>query len=44
MKNLELCPNSTQMPRATVDADGWCSEHGWDCDDAWDHHDDEQEG
>lgn len=33
MKNIELCPVSSLMPRATVDGDGWCSEHGWDCDD-----------
>lgn len=27
------CPNSTQTPPAVVDDDGFCTEHGWDCDD-----------
>ena len=27
------CPVSAQIPTAVVDEDGFCSEHGWDCDD-----------
>ena len=27
------CPVSAQIPPAVVDKDGFCSEHGWDCDD-----------
>lgn len=27
------CPVSAQTPPAVVDKDGFCSEHGWDCDD-----------
>lgn len=29
----EFCPTSTRRPRAVVDAEGFCQEHGWDCDD-----------
>lgn len=30
---VENCPVSSQTPPATVDDDGYCTEHGWDCDD-----------
>lgn len=33
-KIIENCPVSEQTPPAQVDEDGFCSEHGWDCDDA----------
>lgn len=33
MRNQQLCPVSTWTPRATVDDEGWCQEHGWECDD-----------
>ncbi|MDN6374263.1 MAG: hypothetical protein L0K12_15280 [Brevibacterium aurantiacum] len=29
----ENCPNSTVIPPAVVNDDGFCTEHGWDCDD-----------
>lgn len=32
-KTTENCPISEQTPPAQVDEDGWCDEHGWDCDD-----------
>lgn len=25
------CPASTHLPAATIDADGFCTEHGWEC-------------
>lgn len=33
-KTTENCPISEQTPPAQIDEDGWCDEHGWDCDDA----------
>lgn len=32
-KTIETCPCSRQTPPAVVDDDGWCYEHGWDCED-----------
>jgi hypothetical protein len=31
--NPSNCPVSTKTPPAQVDDDGFCSEHGWECDD-----------
>lgn len=30
--SMERCPISTHIPAGTVDDDGFCSEHGWQCD------------
>ena len=32
-KTIENCPISEQTPPAQIDEDGFCSEHGWECDD-----------
>lgn len=29
----QTCPNSSQIPPAVVDDDGFCTQHGWDCGD-----------
>lgn len=41
----ENCPVSTQTPPATIDDDGFCTEHGWVCDDfdTWSTDGDEEE-
>lgn len=40
---FDLCPTSRQTPQATVDEQGWCTEHGWDCDDFALHLDDQND-